>query len=127
MQAGKQLYGDQLEWNKDWDDNKNTGDILFLTYEDMKADLATEMKKVAEFIGIYLSDSLMQRIIDDVNIKKMKADSTVRDPGAKPGGAFVRAGQSGEWKKYFTVEQNEWFDQKYKEGYLKLGVPVDYE
>ena len=127
VQAGQQLYGDQYEWYKNYEDNKDKGDFLFLAFEDLKADIRTGLKKLAEFLEIPLSDKLMEKVVEDVSITKMKTDKALAQPEAKPGGQFIRSGQSGGWKKYFTVAQNEWFDNKYKELYEKLTIPVYYE
>ena len=110
----------------DWDKNKDKGEMLFLKYEDLKQDIVSGIKKIAAFLNVKLSDALLQTIVHDVNITQMKADEAIRnDPKAKPG-ALVRSGQCGEWKKYFTVEQNEWFDNKYKKLYEGLDIDIDY-
>ena len=101
--------------------------MLYLKYEDMKQDIVPEINKIAAFLGIKLSESHLQKIVHDVNIKQMKRDEAVtKEPNAADGGQFVRSGQSGEWKKFFTVEQNEWFDDKYKKLYEELSLDIDY-
>ena len=119
-------WGDIYKWDNGWATNKDKGDILFIVYEDLKKDVMKEMKKITEFLNLTLSDAFLERIAEDTNIKNMKNDPAVRDPHAKPDKPFVRAGQSGGWKGYFTVEQNEWFDRKYKELYAKLPVDAVY-
>ena len=109
--------------------NKSTtkGEILFLKYEDMKQDIVSQINRIAAFLDIELSESHLQKIVHDVDFKQMKADmektkiTTLKFPKS-----FVRKGEIGEWKKYFTVEQNEWFDRKYKKLYEELSIDVDY-
>ena len=108
------------------DKNKTKGDILFLRYEDLKQDVIAGIKKIAAFLEIKLSDGLLQRIVHDTDITQMKADEAVMsEPNVEPG-AFVRQCQHGDWKNYFTVEQNEWFDEKYQKLYQELDIDVDY-
>ena len=33
---------------------------------------------------------------------------------------FLPSGKIGEWKDYFSVAMNEWFDQKYGKKYLTI-------
>ena len=59
----------------------------------------------------------------------MKADPNTNfadEKYVKVKGEFIRKGASGEWCKYFTVEQNEWFDDKYKDGYQQCKLNVHY-
>ena len=124
------MYGDQLDWLQDWDRNKQHGDVMFLKYEDMKDNTAQELRKIIKFLDINITEEHLNRVIEDVGIKKMKEDSctNIRDSRlVVEGGNFIRSGQKGEWTKYFTPEQNQWFDEKYKEGYEKLGIDVVYE
>ena len=85
--------------------------------------------KIAEFLNIKISDSHLKRILHDSNVKQMKQMmKDQRVPWLKESAEFVRKGQSSQWKKYFTVEQNEWFDKKYKKLYAELpGIDVHYE
>src|SRR5258707_196936 len=54
-------------WNRRVDEN-----VLPLCYENMKADLAGTIEKVARFIGIPLDDELKQIVIRQSNIKFMQ-------------------------------------------------------
>ena len=120
------LYSNYTDWLADWDKNKDKGEMLFLKYEDLKQDIVSGIKKIAAFLNVKLSDALLQKLVHDVNIKQMKADEAIMsDPKTKPG-ALVRNGQCGEWKKCFTVEQNEWFDNKYKKLFEGLDIDIDY-
>ena len=100
--------------------------MLFLKYEDLKQDVISGIKKIAAFLDIHLTDALLQRIVHDTNIKQMRTDEAIMCEPNVEEGVFVRSGQCGEWKKYFTVEQNEWFDNKYKKLYKELDIDVDY-
>ena len=125
LQAGKLLYGDQYEWYKDFVDHNDLSQILFIKYEDMKEDLLREIKRLIAFLGLNVSHRQIQYVIRDSHIEAMKPN--FRDvPKFKPN-TYVRNGQSGEWKKYFTVAQNEWFDSKYKKLYESLPFDVHYE
>ena len=71
----------------------------------------------------------MKSILYDSNMKQMKQMMKDQKPAwLKEGAEFVRKGQISQWKKYFTVEQNEGFDKKYKDLYAELpGIDVHYE
>ena len=88
--------------------------------------LISGIKQIAEFLRISLSDVHLKMIVRDSDIKQMKADKAVEFPTIEAG-KIVRRGQSGGWKNYFTVEQNEWFDNKYKKLYEELDIDVDYD
>jgi hypothetical protein len=126
---GDQLInGDPYDWYLDWHRNKGKGEVLFLKYEDMKQDIVCEINKIEAFLGLQLSETQRQRVLHDVNIKQMKTDAaTDKGPNIMQGGDFVRSGSSGEWKKFFTVEQNEWFDAKYKKLYEELNLDRAYD
>ena len=121
------VYGDFFSWFQDWDKNKNKGDILCIQYEELKRDVVSGIRKIAQFLGLTLSERHLENIVRDVDINQMRKDTLVtKEPTIKEGGEYVRSGQSGGWKNYFTVEQSEWFDKKYKKLYEELGIDVAY-
>ena len=118
--------GAYYDWLADWNENRAKAEMLFLKYEDLKRDIVSGIKKIAAFLYVTISDAVLQKIVHDVNIKQMKVDEAiVYAPEVNPGG-YISNGQCGEWKKYFTVEQNECFDSKYKKLYDKLSIDINY-
>ena len=111
----------------DWSKNKDKADILLLKYEDLKQDVVSEIKKMAAFLDVELSDSHLHKIVHDAGIKQMKADEALEVPVLIAKGDLVRSGKSGGWKNYFTVKQNEWFDGKFKKLYEELDIPIEYK
>ena len=127
IQAGNIIYGDQYEWLKNWEDNRKKGQLLFLKYEAMARDIKTEMKRIAEFLKLDVSEARMEKICQDTSITAMRSDEAIGLSHFKNPNDFIRKGKLGEWKKYFTVEQNEWFDAKYKKLYEGLAIDVEYD
>ena len=125
--TGTQMNGDQYDWHADWAKVKDSENILFIKFEETETDVIGVLRKIAQFLKLSLSDGLLQRIVefvDDVNAEKMKEDTMAMD---SPGERYDRQGQSIAWRKYFTVDQNERFDRKYKELYANLDLDVEYE
>ena len=59
-------------WNRR--DQKN---ILFLTYEEMKQDLAAVIRKTASFLGKTLSEDDVARLQEHLSFKNMKSNKAV--------------------------------------------------
>ncbi|XP_015284807.1 PREDICTED: sulfotransferase family cytosolic 1B member 1-like [Gekko japonicus] len=102
-----------------WDERANHR-ILYLFYEDMKEDLSREIQRVKNFLEVDLSESVVQKIAQHTTFQAMKANpmtncedvpSTVFDRTIS---SFMRKGEVGDWKNYFTVAQREMFDADYQ-------------
>nr|XP_056713826.1 sulfotransferase 1B1-like [Euleptes europaea] len=118
--AGKIAFGSWYDHVKSWRDKRNDQPMLYLFYEDMKEDLKREIKKVMHFLGKDLADSVVDKIVCNTSFETMKdnpatnyrmAPAAVMDQSISP---FMRKGIAGDWKNYFTVAQNEKFDEDYK-------------
>jgi len=96
-------------WQHRWDDN-----VLFLFYEDMKADLELHVREIARFIGVDHTDKELIRLATekstfafmsankeffDERLTKMKRNVHCGlEPGAGLGNGKVRDGKSGHGK-----------------------------
>ncbi|XP_006820269.1 sulfotransferase 1 family member D1-like [Saccoglossus kowalevskii] len=102
-------------WNRRFEDN-----VMFVSYEQMKKDLAGIVSQVARFLDISLKENKIKVIADKCTFQSMKKDAPRKhlldafrvDKSQSP---FVRKGKVGSWKSQFTVGQNKLFDEKYKE------------
>ena len=83
--------------------------LLLVHYNDMKADLATEMKRIAAFLGIDTPDALWPELVEAATFDKMKNDGASLLPGiemAVIGGhqTFLNKGTNGQWKGVLTPQ-----------------------
>jgi len=88
--------------------------LLFLTYEEMKSDLAGVVSRVATFLGKTLSPKQTADLLEHLSFNNMKANSAVNKDdflesvSAKTGmekGQFLRKGEVGDWRNHLTEEQ----------------------
>ena len=112
---GEVVYGPYREHVKGYLEHSNT--VLCLTYEQLHQDRASVVRKVAGFLGVSLTDDDVDSIVRNTSFESMKAnpDTNFRQweaTGVVPGteeGTFMRKGVVGDWKNYFTEEENEGF------------------
>ncbi|XP_025090216.1 sulfotransferase family cytosolic 1B member 1-like [Pomacea canaliculata] len=101
--------------------------ILSLSFEDMKKNPAQNVKKLAKFLEIDISDAICEDIAEACNFENLKknAEFKTRDhpphhhPNREVNGdeqrkprhsRSYRKGEIGDWKNYFTVAMSERVD-----------------
>ncbi|XP_052799245.1 sulfotransferase 1B1-like [Mya arenaria] len=75
-----------------------------------------EIERLISFLEIDISDSLQRDILDMCGFQKMAADKMLiqdQDGFFNENFRFFRKGEVGDWKNWFTVEQNEYFDSEW--------------
>ena len=106
--------------------------ILYLKYEDMHADLSGNVKKIADFLGIHLEDSIVKKIVDLTTFDVMKMNPSAnyswreadgRTAGSEP---FMRKGIVGDWRNHFTQKQSERFDSMYEKIMANTGLDFTF-
>ncbi|XP_061445439.1 sulfotransferase 1C2-like [Rhineura floridana] len=112
--AGKFAWGSWFDHVRGWWEAKDSHQILYLFYEDMKEDPASEIRKVAQFLDQELPEPVLNRIMEHTEFKSMKANP-LANYSTMPGynhllSAFMRKGAVGDWKAHFTVAQSERLD-----------------
>ena len=91
------------------------------------------MKKIADFLGIRVSDKVIDIITKRTTFENMKKDTKLMPPVAKKNpfssgrSEFMRKGKAGDWKEYFSKDQEEFIDKKCKEIVSPLGIEFTYE
>jgi aryl sulfotransferase len=91
-----------------WSERRR-GNLLLVHYNDLKADLSGEMKRIAAFLGIETPAALWPELVDAATFETMKSEGAALLPGienAVRGGhqTFLNKGTNGRWKDVLTPE-----------------------
>ena len=127
------FYCSLFEYMKEVWQRKSHPNVCLLFFEDMKKDLAPSIKKVAKFLGKEVSDEAVGKLVEHLSFKKMKNNAAVnKGEGKKLGffnvdGDFIRKGEVGDWKNYFTDEMNRRIDEAIEKHFKPIGLEFQYE
>ncbi|XP_070560564.1 sulfotransferase 1C4-like [Ptychodera flava] len=119
---GKVVFGDWFDFTLGWWKYVEEKNALFLKYEDMKRDPRDATVKISEYLNCNLSDEVIDEITERCSFARMKT----KFQGVEER-AFMRKGAIGDWKHYFTVAENEAFDEVYNEKMKDSGLSFDWE
>jgi len=98
--------------------------VLFVHYNDMKADLGAQMQRVATFLGIDVPDDRWAELIDRCTFASMKehSDKIADFESHFVGGAdtFLYKASNGRWRDVLTADELSGFDEQ-----LTSAMPPD--
>jgi len=130
--AGRVPFGSWFDHVLGWWKHKDAENVLFLKYEDLSSNLHEEVQKIARFI---LTDIPPASVLEEV-VKQCSFDSMKENPAANFSWAensrhsdqpkFMRKGKVGDWRNYFTTEQNVAFDALYAEQMKDSGLEFEF-
>ncbi|KAL0447531.1 UNVERIFIED_CONTAM: Cytosolic sulfotransferase 15 [Sesamum latifolium] len=94
---------------------KNPEKVLFLKYEDLKEDISSHVKKIAEFMGFpFSAEEENQGMIEQIsrlcsfeNLKNLEANMSGNALGLITNSSLFRKGEVGDWVNYLTPEMAE--------------------
>lgn len=94
--------------NTYWRERKRAN-VLFVHYNDLKANLAGEMKRIADFLAISVPPDVMSKLVDAATFASMKRDGDALVPMAKMAwdrGAdrFINQGTNNRWQGVLTAD-----------------------
>ena len=89
--------------------------------------MPSTIEKIAKFVGKELSKQIVERIADQVTFTAMKKEGNANYTWYKQfSGEFIRKGQVGDWRNYFTDEQSDRLDALYAEKMAGSGLVFEY-
>lgn len=96
--------------------HRNEPNVLFLTFKDLKADLPGEVRRIARFMGVDLTEAELAQVVEKSSFQYMKGINEKFFPGiispwTNTKGSVIRKGQSGSSGELLTVEQQRRIDQ----------------
>ena len=114
-------YGGFFDHYRAWKEFilSNAGNALVVYYEDMHKDYQKELRRIADFVGAYVTEDIIAQITEKGQQIQLIHDEALKLPdvqaklktmttdGSLP---FYRQGKVGDWKNRFTVAQNEMYD-----------------
>ncbi|TKR72034.1 hypothetical protein L596_019557 [Steinernema carpocapsae] len=117
---GKYAVGCYFDYHKEWLCHLNDHNSLLLKYEDMVADLKDGVEQIGKFLGgraaeITRDSERLVEVVEASTFNSMKEDQGrwMQDM-FKDQQQFVRKGTPRDWKNYFTQEQSDRVDEKFK-------------
>lgn len=109
--AGEVDFGDYFDHLLSWWPRREAANVLFLTYEDLRAEPAAGVRRIGEFLGgtaatLAGDTQRLERVVRESSFDRMRTGQdrwSSRRPADMP--AFVRKGAVGDWWGTFSEEQ----------------------
>ncbi|XP_046610967.1 luciferin sulfotransferase-like [Neodiprion virginianus] len=115
-------------------EKRNDENMLFLKYQDMKADLPSVIRKTAEFLGKVLTNEQLTLLTDHLSFASMKANPAVNYEDVIEfnkelklidyDGKFMRSGTVDQWKGQMSSEVIKQFDDWINENLKDTGLSL---
>ena len=107
--------------NSYWD-ARSEPNVLLVHYADLKAALDDEMRRIADFLEIEVSESLWPKLVEAASFESMKSKADELLPSASHvwhGGAdtFMHKGTNGRWREVFHQDDLALYDAKVEEAF----------
>lgn len=104
-----------------WWQAREQDNVLFMRFEDMKADPNQAIENIAQFLGVSLSSAQVQRVADQTSFATMKKMNDKFYPvrqtiWSSPGGRIIRKGEVGDGDALFSHTAVEQFNAKMANG-----------
>ena len=139
------IYGNLLDHVKEWYEHKGNSainyiysecasvdchNIFIISYEDLKRNPHTHVKRLASFLGHELDDAAIGKVVKESSFSSMKnkpfSNNEWMCKYRREGPPFMRRGEIGDWRNLFTAEQSEQIDKLVGEKLGKTGLVYDY-
>ncbi len=108
-------YWSHLYHVQSWWDFRHLPNILFLHFSDMVADLGREVRRIAQFLDIGVSDERLAEVVEATTFGQMKKSAEEYAPGGGvhwKGGAetFLHRGTNNRWRDVLSDEELALYD-----------------
>jgi aryl sulfotransferase len=106
-----------FQFERSWWEARHRSNVLLVHYNDLKADLPGEMRRVAQFLDILVSQSLWPSVIEAAGFDAMRRTgdtlmanvASIFKEGSK---GFFFKGSNERWRGVFAIEDLALYDTK---------------
>jgi aryl sulfotransferase len=106
-----------FHFEQSWWDQQHRSNVLLVHYNDLKADLASEMRRVADFLGIPVSPDVWPELVAAAGFEAMRRDGrvlmgnvgTIFQEGSS---RFFHKGTNERWRGVFLEDDLALYDAK---------------
>ncbi len=126
-------YGSYFDHVLEWWSHQDDENVLFLQYEELKKDLKVQVKIIAEFLGLKLSDEEAKAVAEKCTFQAMKSNPNLDMNKIPPKllkivkiDSHFRKGIVGDWKNHFSDEQLEAFDELSQSRINETGLEFEF-
>lgn len=123
--AGDIIYNSWFDHVLDWLSDRQEGALL-LRYEDLQQNIQSQIRRIAAFLDKDLSPQRIAAVAEQASFTRMQSDRLnnyarydFMDAAVAP---FLRKGVSGDWKNYFSDEQDARFRARWAERVRERGL-----
>jgi hypothetical protein len=112
---------------------RHLDNVLFLTFEEMKADLPATVRRIAELMGVQLTPEELDRVVHRASYEHMKRighkfdTAGLSPPWAKFRGAMVRRGERGSAGELLSPAEQRRIDEYWRAELARLGCDFPYD
>jgi aryl sulfotransferase len=108
-----------FEFERTYWNERRRKNLLLVNYADMKLDLESEMRRVADFLNINISSTVWPALVKAAEFEAMKKQGAEIMPGvskifAEGADRFFNKGINGRWRGVFDQEDLDLYDAKLK-------------
>lgn len=126
------LFGRWDVFTASWHAAADKATVLFLRFEEIRADPAAAIDRIATFLGIDMLPQERARVIEATDFNRMREINAKFYPVRQslwtdPEGKIIRKGTVGDGQSLFSPESLAWFDQQMATGLARLGSDFPYD
>jgi aryl sulfotransferase len=106
--------------NQGWWDVRHLPNVLLVHFNNLKADLPGEMRRIAAFLDIEVEEALWPTLVEHCRFDYMKANASTLSPMLDVmfqggGKTFIHKGTNGRWRDLLSAEDIEAYERAAQE------------
>eukprot|EP00112_Aurelia_sp_Birch-Aquarium-sp1_P017381 Seg4019.1 transcript_id=Seg4019.1/GoldUCD/mRNA.D3Y31 product="Sulfotransferase 1C4" protein_id=Seg4019.1/GoldUCD/D3Y31 len=118
-----------------WERRKHAN-ICIIFYEDLKTNMNLQIQNLAKFLKKEVSTDQVKKLAEHLSFKQMQGNKAVNYDDMGNMGLynedvnqyrFMRKGEIGDWKNFFTEEMNKRLDEAIAKHFYPIGLRFVYE